>query len=626
MKKLYWLGVLSLLISSCSLRYDFTECSSTADCNALAAVGQTLACVNSECVPSEECRLDSDCNDAPRTKCTANICVEPATVADVGQDVVDDVSVADMGDDTSDLDMTVVPSCTLNTECDEGDLCIDSECVTIKSQDCDQVVIGTEAREAKTLVLGAVLSKSPPYTNIGPPLEKSIRLAVKEFNSAGGLPDGSRIVLVTCDDAGNATQAQRAARHLIENLKSPALIGPLLSTPFIDVVTSVARPSGTYMITPTASAPEITALLDDGLAWRTFPSDVIQANAIVGRLRELQAISSRRVTVFYKDDAYGNGLFNQLSGKIPAVVGSNNVQFIKYADPATFGFDATQIGAEFGRVIGQSTASPGNYLLIIGTSEAISLALAYYQNVAPTPTLFTHGAAADLSTIPATNPALQSSVRALGPNIFHPTNYPTYLTRFSTEYPNEPPITISTLTYDAAVVALLGMSGVPAGTPITGTAIAAAMAKLVDKQGTRVSYDDPTFFSTGRNILAMGGTIDYVGVSGELDFNLDNGDVRSDFLSFTTYKDAQNQWQLIPERAYLLAPGMFVGYWFTLCSDLSPSPGMCGASEACIPANAATSLCLSTCATADPMCLPGLACADLPDPAPSGLGVCAPPQ
>jgi ABC-type branched-subunit amino acid transport system substrate-binding protein len=629
MKKLYWLGALGLLISGCSLRYDFTECSSTADCMAFATEGESAACINNECIVVAECERDDDCAaNTPRTKCEATICVEPTTSTnnDVGMDVTEDVTVADMGEDTSDADMTIIPACITNPDCAEGSLCIASECVVMKSQDCDQVVIGTEARSPKTIVLGAVLSKAPPYTNIGPPLEKSIRLAVKEFNSAGGLPDGSRIVLVTCDDVGNATLAQRGARHLVEELRSPALIGPLLSTPFIDVVTNVARPSGTFMISPTASAPEITALLDDGLAWRTFPSDVIQANAVVGRIKELQAISSRRVTVFYKDDAYGNGLFNQLSAKIPAIVGNNGVQFIKYADPATFGFDPTQIATEFGRVIGQSTTNPGNYLLIIGTSEAISLALAYYQNVAPTPTLFTHGAAADLATIPSINEALQPLVRALGPNIFHPTNYPTYLTRFSTEYPNEPPITISTLTYDATVVALLGMSGVPSGTEITGTAIAEAMAKIVDKEGTQVSYDDPTFFSTGRNALAGGGTIDYVGVSGELDFDLTTGDVRSDYLQFATYKDAQNQWQLIPERAYLLAPNLFLGYWFTLCSALSPSPGMCGMTEACIPANAATSLCLSTCSTADPMCLPGLACADLPDPTPAGVGVCAPPQ
>lgn len=625
MKKLFWLGALGLLVSGCSLRYDFTECSSTADCSALVTDGQNLACVNNQCVPTDECRVDSDCKESPRTKCSANICVEP-DVVDMGQDITEDVSVIDMGDDADDADMTIVPTCALNTDCAEGDLCIDDHCVAMKSQDCDQVVIGTEARSPKTVVLGALLSKSPPYTNIGQPLEKSIRLAIKEFNSAGGLPDGSRIVLVTCDDAGSAAQAERGAQHLIENLKTPAVIGPIFSTPFIDVVMNVGRPNGTYMITPTASAPEITALLDDGLAWRTFPSDVIQANAIIGRLKELQAVSSRRVTVFYKDDAYGNGLFNQLSAKIPAVVGNTSVQFIKYADPATFGFDATQIATEFGRVIGQSTASPGNFLLVIGTSEAISLALAYYQNVGPTPTLFTHGAAPDLTTISSTNEAWQPIVRALGPNIFHPTNYPTYLTRFGTEYPNEPPITISTLTYDATVVTLLGMSGVPQDTAITGTAIAAAMAKLIDKQGLRVSYDDPTFFSTGRNELATGGTIDYVGVSGDLDFNLDTGDVRSDFLQLTTLKDSQNQWQLIPERAYLLAPTLFAGHWFNLCSDLSPSPGMCGDNERCIPANAATSLCLATCTTTDPMCETGLSCMDLPDPAPSGVGVCSPPR
>ncbi|MEZ4460594.1 MAG: ABC transporter substrate-binding protein [bacterium] len=626
MNRLMWLAALSLFASSCSLRYDFTECKSTADCTPLAAEGELLACVNNECVPTQECQTNADCKDADRPICTANACVADTTMGDMGNDTSVTPDMDNTPDMSEDMPVDMAPACADNTECAEGQLCIEGGCVEIASEDCQQVVIGTEARSPKTVVLGAVLSISPPYTNIGPPLEKSIRLAVKEFNNAGGLPDGSRIVLVSCDDAGNSAKAQRGATHLADVLKSPAIIGPLLSTPYIDVVTNVTRPKGVFTITPTASAPEITALLDDGLSWRTFPSDVIQANAVAGRLQELQAISSRRVTVFYKDDAYGNGLFNQLSPKIPAIVGNNSVQFIKYADPATFGFDTAQIQMEFGRVIGQAAVSPGNLLIVIGTSEAISLALAYYQNVTPTTTIFTHGAAADLTTIPATNEALQPLVRALGPNIFHPTNYPTYLTRFNVEYPNEPPITISTLAYDATVVALLGMSGVPSGEAVTGAGIAAAMAKIVDKDGTVVSYDDPTFFTNGRNVLASGGTIDYVGVSGENDFDLATGDVRSDFLTFTTYKDANNTWQIIPERAYLLAPApLFVGRWFTLCSAQSPSPGMCPSqTQACIPANASTSLCLETCATADPMCPTGLTCTPLPNP--PGAGVCAPPQ
>lgn len=636
MKRLYWLSLLSLLATSCSLRYDFTECSSAADCAPLAAEGQTLACVNNACVETDECRVDADCaGKAPRTMCDDNVCVEPPTTNnDVGnedtsvEDTGNDTSVEpDMGDDTGNEDAgpdVVIPTCADNTECADGELCIDSACVTIASEDCEQVVIGTEARAPKTVVLGAVLSKSPPYTNIGLPLEKAIRLAVKEFNNAGGLPDGSRVVLVSCDDAGSTTRAQRGATHLAANLKAPGIIGPVLSTPFIDVVTNVARPNGTFVISPTASAPEITTLPDDDLAWRTFPSDVIQANAVADRIRELQAISSRRVTVFYKDDAYGNGLFNQLSSKLPTIVGSNNVQYLKYADPATFGFDPTQISAEFGRVIGQAAINPGNLLLIMGTTEGVSLALGYYQNVAPVETLFTHGAAADLPTIPSTNEALQPLARALGPNIFHPVNYPTYLTRFSVEYPNEPPITISTLTYDATVVALLGMSGIETGQPITGAGIAAAMAKIVDKEGTVVSYENPTFFAEGRNALAGGATIDYVGVSGDLDFDVTTGDVRADFLQFNTIKNAQNTWNIIPERTYLLAPGLFLGRWFTLCSDLSPTPGMCPDmnTQACIPANESAKLCLDLCNTTDPMCPTGLTCSPLP--APPDTGVCAP--
>src|SRR5690606_7182204 len=153
----------------------------------------------------------------------------------------------------------------------------------------------------------------------------------------------------------------------------------------------------------------------------------------------------------------------------------------------------------------------------------------------------------------ASNGALtdNQTVTAIGPNIFDTLNYPVYLARFEQEYPGTPPTTISTITYDATMSVLLAMGAVPAGEALTGANIAAAIPSIADKDGTKVSYgDDADYFNTAKAILQAGNTIDFRGVSGEVDFD-SNGDIRSGYLGFTAFLNPNtNTYDLAPYRAF----------------------------------------------------------------------------
>lgn len=539
--------------SGCSLRYDFEECSADSDCERLEE-GVFLRCEENACVESDiECRSDADCG--AEATCVQNACASPM-VGDAGPDMSDQGSI--------DMAMEMgVSSCELNSECGENEICVESACTSLLSTQCARAEVPSGNID-DAVVIGSILPLSPPYANIGPPLEQAVELAISEFNNTGGLPGGRKIIWVSCDDLGNSDVAQEGARHLV-GLGVPAIIGPLFSTAFIDVNTNITVRNGVYTIAPTATAPSLTGLDDQGLAWRTIASDVYQGNAYVDRITDLGVDN---VTVFVKDDAYGTGLFNEIAGPLNTLFSdpAKNLEFVQYQDPAKVGFDQTQITAEFAtKVASAYDANPDAQVVgFIGTSETLLLANAYLQylgqqGVSPTSyprLLFSHGSVPDLpDLVAASGGSLLPLVEGTAPDIFSVDNFEVYTLRFNLLFENQDPVTVSTLTYDSAFVILFGMSGIPAGEEITGQKIAANMARLVDKEnGTVVSFGESTFINDTRNALAAGGSVDLVGVSGDLDFDLETGDVRSNVIGWEVIDAGAGDYQLSARRLYQLNP------------------------------------------------------------------------
>ena len=646
-------------LAGCSLRFDFTECEVPEDCRQFESPGVHYTCVSNRCAadPGVQCRATSDCGGDE--VCADNICEPSATnnnndVPDMGDDgdasdagdddasetgetdgdgdgVVDgeDNCPQDANSDQADIDLDGVGDvcdpdvrtpCTSNTECEGAtDICVAGFCAELTSPECETVLGNTTAPD--TFTFGVILPTSAPYEAIGPPLAKSIELAVVEVNRSGGLPGGRRVAAVVCDDAGSSDRAQAAATHLVSQVQVPAIIGPIFSTPFVDVVTNVTKPAGVLTITPTATDPNLTFLDDDDLAFRLLPSDIHQAKAIAARIEQLGTTS---VTIFIKDDAYGNGLFNALNNEL-TFLASDPPTAVKYTDPATLGFDPALIKAEFeSKVMFALGSRPAPTLaLFIGTSEAVSLALMYSGAIlsagGTTPQLLmAHGAVPDMPSIPQnTTPlgngmtlgeVLEPLTSGVGPNIFNGAAFNQYNARFAAEFPGEPNLTISTLTYDATATVLFAAAAVPSGEEVTGRKLAdAILPKLVDKtNGTDVTAANGSFLSEGIAIISGGGSIDYEGASHQVDYD-ENGDILTDFLVFNNFQNPANQtWEIVPNKLFPLS----LNTWLELCTYPWNPP--CSTGLACSTLPPLAGVCLPACDLAAPMCTsaPFLECQD----------------
>ena len=105
-----------------------------------------------------------------------------------------------------------------------------------------------------------------------------------------------------CIDANLATAA---AERLVTTEGVSGIVGALCSGATTAAFTNVALPNGMVMISPSATSPALSTIEDNGLFFRTAPSDARQGVVMAEVLLE-QGIDT--VAVTYTNNDYGKGL------------------------------------------------------------------------------------------------------------------------------------------------------------------------------------------------------------------------------------------------------------------------------------------------------------------------------
>ncbi|HHL20951.1 MAG TPA: branched-chain amino acid ABC transporter substrate-binding protein, partial [Aliiroseovarius sp.] len=162
---------------------------------------------------------------------------------------------------------------------------------------------GASAGEIK---LGILFGFTGPIESLTPPMADGAELAMKEVSDSGKLLGGATVASVradsTCIDAGAATAA---AERMITSDGVAAIVGADCSGVTGAVLANVAVPNGIVMISPSATSPGLSTAEDNGLFFRTSPSDARQGVVMAEILLE-QGVKS--VAVTYTNNDYGKGL------------------------------------------------------------------------------------------------------------------------------------------------------------------------------------------------------------------------------------------------------------------------------------------------------------------------------
>ena len=178
---------------------------------------------------------------------------------------------------------------------------------------------------ADNVKIGIILGFTGPIESLAPVMAKSAELAISEVNKAGIFMNGKTKILAiradsTCVDAAAATAA---AERLITSDKVNAIMGADCSGVTTAVLQNVAMPNGIVMISPSATSPALSTLPDNGLFFRTSPSDARQGEVVAEMLKE-KGFKSAAMT--HTNNDYGKGLadsikrnFESKGGKITIV-------------------------------------------------------------------------------------------------------------------------------------------------------------------------------------------------------------------------------------------------------------------------------------------------------------------
>jgi ABC-type branched-subunit amino acid transport system substrate-binding protein len=183
------------------------------------------------------------------------------------------------------------------------------------------------------LKLGTLLPETGSLAFLGPPEFAGVDLAVQEINEAGGVLDQD--VTVSDGDSGDTSTDianQTADRLLGESVD--AIIGAASSGVTFTVIDKITG-ACTIQFSPANTAPDLSTYDDNGLYFRTAPSDVLQGR-VVGELVINDGHST--VGILALQDPYGEGLAENATLSITDS-GGEVVETVIY-DPQAQTFDA----------------------------------------------------------------------------------------------------------------------------------------------------------------------------------------------------------------------------------------------------------------------------------------------
>ena len=141
--------------------------------------------------------------------------------------------------------------------------------------------MGAQAADCD-ITIGVVMELTGPAGEYGQAGAKAIEMAFRDLNDAGGV-SGCKVVSDTRDSQSQGNVAVDVATQLVNIKKVPVIIGGIISSVSIPILTSVTGPAGVVQVSPASSSPTLTQLGRDGktngVFFRTITSDALQGTA-----------------------------------------------------------------------------------------------------------------------------------------------------------------------------------------------------------------------------------------------------------------------------------------------------------------------------------------------------------
>jgi len=361
-----------------------------------------------------------------------------------------------------------------------------------------------------TLTIGTLLPQTGNLAFLGPPEFAGVGLAIKEVNDAGGVLD--KEVAYIEGDSGDTQQD--VANPTVDRLlaaDADVIIGAASSGVSFTVIDKITA-AGVVHYSPANTSPDFTDYDDNGLYFRTAPSDVLQGR-ILGET--ILADGCTEVGVLALQDPYGEGLAENVGLAVTGGGGALTPEQPIFYDPAASNFDA--------QVNELSAANPGCVVLIGFEESAKVIGSMVSAGIGPQELALylvdgnlgnALGEDLPAGILEGTKGSLPGAEAT-----------PEFRERLLTIDPELKDYSYAAESYDAVITSAL--AAIAAGSD-SGEAIASELAN-VTREGTKC-----TTFEECKTILDEDGDIDYDGISGPIELS-DKGDPTSAIVGIYTY-------------------------------------------------------------------------------------------
>ena len=381
---------------------------------------------------------------------------------------------------------------------------------------CAATPTETEPVGDLTLKIGTALPQTGNLAFLGPPEEAGVALAVAEINEAAkGIT-----VDVTWGDSGDTdNKAYETEVPRLLDAGVQAIIGAAssdTSLQFIDQVTG----AGVIQFSPANTSAALTTYADNGLYFRTAPSDVLQGE-VLGNL--IAADGHQTLGMIVLNDSYGTGLAKFVGDAFTAAGGTVVAQ-------PTYNTGDTNFTSQIAEV----TAADPDAIVLITFEEVKTIAPELIGGGFPADKVyFVDGNLANYSE--DFEPGLLTGAKGTLPGL-DITTIADFTARMNDNWVAEGNADLADVfaygpeAYDAVV--LLALAALEAGAT-DGVSVA---AKLQEVSGGSGEGEKCTSFADCADIIIAGGTADYDGVSGPITFD-ENGDPTEATIMIYQYGD-----------------------------------------------------------------------------------------
>jgi branched-chain amino acid transport system substrate-binding protein len=351
----------------------------------------------------------------------------------------------------------------------------------------------SSAKGDGTLTVGTLLPQTGDLAYLGPPEFAGVDLAVNEINDAGGVL-GKPIKQVKADSGDLTPDIGGASVDKLLNGGADVIVGAASSSVSLSVIDKITG-AGKVQFSPANTAAAFDTYDDQGLYFRTSPSDRLQGQ-VIGNMAVEDGF--KNVAVMARQDAYGEGLAQQVVDTLKEK-GANVSAHVLY------NADAENYTAEVNKV----AASKPDAIVLVAFEETTKIIPQFVsKGIGPKDVqlYFVDGNMADYSkTLKQVD---LTGVKGTFPAPAEPD--PGFNDKLKSVNPKLTDFTYGPQSYDAVMLIALAAE---AAKDDDGKAIAAKITE-VSKDGTKCKGWDECV-----KLLKDGEDIDYDGVSGPCDMN-----------------------------------------------------------------------------------------------------------